>query len=415
VWYRIGPDGVVDWEARLVPEERDLPIDPSTDTPAGFRPEQRDKPGGFAGDPDIMDTWATSSLTPQIAGRWEEDPDLFARVFPMDVRPQAHDIIRTWLFSTLLRSDLEHGSLPWRNAAISGFVVDPDRKKMSKSKGNVVTPLGLIEDVPGQQRDPNMPRAAGADGVRYWAARGAPGTDTVFDTSQMLVGRRLAMKILNASKFVLSGVEPRGAIREQLDRGILTDLARLVTDATAALEDYTYTSALVMAETFFWDFCDNYLELAKARRYGDRGEAGAASANATMLVALSVLTRLFAPFLPFVTEETWSWWHAASVHNAEWPTESEIVHALGSLDAEASTTYRRTSEVLSEIRKQKTLQQLSPGAVVTAVTVFDTDDLAERLRGVAADLQAASRAGALRFATGTEFRVEIGGGEERAR
>jgi valyl-tRNA synthetase len=268
VWYRVRPEGTVDWDARLLPKESDLPIDPSTDTPAGFTPDQRDRPGGFAGDPDIMDTWATSSLTPQIAGRWEEDPDLFSRVFPMDVRPQAHDIIRTWLFSTMLRSELEHGSLPWWNAAISGWVLDPDRKKMSKSKGNVVTPLGLIADVPGEQRDTAMPRAAGADGVRYWAARGAPGTDTAFDTSQMLVGRRLAMKILNASKFVLSGVEPRGAIGEQLDRGILTDLARLVTDATAALEDYNYSGALVMTETFFWDFCDNYLELAKARRYG---------------------------------------------------------------------------------------------------------------------------------------------------
>jgi valyl-tRNA synthetase len=231
----------------------------------------------------------------------------------------------------------------------------------------------------------------------------------------MLVGRRLAMKILNASKFVLSGVEPRGAIGEQLDRGILTDLARLVTEATAALEDYNYSGALVMTETFFWDFCDNYLELAKARRYGDHGEAGAASANATMLVALSGLTRLFAPFLPFVTEETWSWWHEGSVHRASWPAEAEIVGVLGGLDAEASAIYRRTGEVLGEIRKQKTLQQLSPGATVSEVTVFDADDLGARLRGVTADLQAASRAAALRFAKGPDFRVEIGAVQERAR
>ncbi len=415
VWYRVREDGVVDHEARLLPDESQLPMDPSTDVPAGFRADQRDTPGGFSGDPDIMDTWATSSLSPQIAGHWEEDPDLFARVFPMDVRPQAHDIIRTWLFSTLLRSELEHGSLPWANAAISGWVLDPDRKKMSKSKGNVVTPLGLIEAVPGLKPDPAMPRPAGADGVRYWAARGGPGTDTAFDTSQMQVGRRLAMKLLNASKFVLSSVEPRGAVTEELDRGILTNLAALVVDATRELDQYNYSSALVRTETFFWDFCDNYLELAKARRYGDRSPAGAASANSAMLVALSVLTRLFAPFLPFVTDETWSWWQAGSVHNAAWPTGSEVLDAIGGRDADASAVYLRTSEVLAEIRKQKTLRQLSPGAAVTEVAIFSDDDLRARLEGVAADLQAASRAAALRFAAGDAFRVEIAAAQERGR
>ena len=170
-----------------------------------------------------MDTWATSSLTPQIVCGWIEDPDLFARTFPMDLRPQAHDIIRTWLFDTVLRAELEHGQLPWKNAAISGWVLDPDRKKMSKSKGNVVTPMALLEE-------------HGSDGVRYWAASGRPGTDTAFDPNQMRVGRRLAIKILNASKFALGAAEPQGAIVAPVDRAMIRTLAALVTEATEAFE-----------------------------------------------------------------------------------------------------------------------------------------------------------------------------------
>ena len=266
-----------------------------------------------------MDTWATSSLTPQIAAGWLDEPSLFAQVFPMDVRPQAHDIIRTWLFTTVLRAELEHGSLPWTNAAISGWVLDPDRKKMSKSKGNVVTPLGLLQE-------------HGSDGVRYWAASGRPGTDTAFDTSQMKVGRRLAIKLLNAAKFALMQAEPRGPITEPLDRGMLSALAALVDDATTQLEAYDYARVLERTETFFWAFCDDYLELVKSRRYGDFGPEAAASANSAMLVALSTLLRLFAPYLPFVTEEVWSWWQPGSVHRASWPVAADVVAAIGGVD-----------------------------------------------------------------------------------
>src|SRR4029079_5340906 len=227
VWYRVREDGTTDYASRLLPDDRQLPIDPSTDVPDGYRAEQRDLPGGFTGDADVMDTWATSSLTPQIAARWEGDPDLFARVFPMDVRPQAQDIIRTWLFSTVLRSELEHGSLPWKNAAISGWILDPDRKKMSKSKGNVVTRKSLLDE-------------HGSDGVRYWAASARPGTDTAFDPGQMKVGRRLARALVSAPQFALASPERTGHVTDAIDKGLLTMVGRLAREATDDLDDYNY-------------------------------------------------------------------------------------------------------------------------------------------------------------------------------
>jgi len=381
VWYRVREDGSVDHGALLLPGEDQLPMDPSTDVPDGFTPEDRDRPGGFTGDKDVMDTWATSSLTPQIAARWEEDPDLFARVFPMDLRPQAHDIIRTWLFATVLRSELEHECLPWGNAAISGWVLDPDRKKMSKSKGNVVTPMGLLEE-------------HGSDGVRYWAASGRPGTDTAFDPAQMKVGRRLAIKLLNASKFVLARPEPVGPVTHPLDRGLLTSLRTLVADATRALEGYDYARALQLTETFFWSLCDNYLEMVKSRRYGDHGAEAAGSANATLLCALSVLNRLFAPYLPFAAEEVWSWWQPGSVHRAQWPQVEEI-DRLAPADEDSLRALDAAVEVLGEIRRIKSTEKRPLKARIDLADVSWTADVLPLLKGVEVDVRTA--AGVERF------------------
>ena len=377
VWYRISEDGTIDRSAPMVPDVSRLPIDPSTDLPEGYRADQRGQPGGFIGDPDVMDTWATSSLTPQIAGRWQEDDDLYSRVFPMDLRPQAHDIIRTWLFSTMIRSEFEHGTAPWKNAAISGFVLDPDRKKMSKSKGNVVTPMGLLEE-------------HGSDGVRYWAASGRPGTDTAFDTGQMRVGRRLAIKLLNASKFVLARPEPNGPATALVDRGLLTTLSKLVEESTADLEDYNYTRVLERTETFFWGFCDDYLELVKGRRYGDQGDELAASANGTLLTTLSVVLRLFAPFLPFATEEVWSWWRPGSIHTSKWPTAEEVLAASrpAEPDPHAVKALQFASQVLGAVRKKKSEEQRPLKTQVSRIVIRAPQDelalLAEVERDVCA-------------------------------
>jgi valyl-tRNA synthetase len=257
----------------------------------------------------------------QIVSGCYQDDDLFGRVFPMDLRPQGHDIIRTWLFSTVLRAHLEHDSLPWFHAALSGFVTDPDRKKMSKSKGNVVTPFALLEE-------------HGSDGVRYWAAKGGPGVDTIFDAAQMKVGRRLAIKLLNASKFILSSADPQGQITAAVDRAMLSNLASLVREATQALDDYEYGRAIELIEREFWGFCDDYLEFVKGRRYGEQGPEGAGSANSALIAALSVYLRLFAPYLPFATEEVWSWWKDGSVHRAPWPSGDELPARPGVSDDE---------------------------------------------------------------------------------
>jgi valyl-tRNA synthetase len=423
VWYRVREDGTVDHGARLLPREDQLPIDPSTDVPEGYQADQRNRPGGFIGDPDIMDTWATSSLTPQIAGRWEEDPDLFARVFPMDVRPQAHDIIRTWLFSTVLRSELEHHSLPWFHAAISGWVLDPDRKKMSKSKGNVVTPMGLLEE-------------HGSDGVRYWAASGRPGTDTAFDAGQMKVGRRLAIKLLNASKFVLSPFdkaqgdrenagrprpEPVGPVTHLLDRGLLTTLRSLIEDTTRALEGYDYARALQITETFFWSLCDNYLEMVKSRRYGDHGAEAAGSANASLLCALSVLDRLFAPYLPFATEEVWSWWRPGSVHTAPWPAVHEVDDVVAA-DPDAQRALDAAIEVLGEIRRVKSIEKRPLKARIETAEVRWNADAIRLLQEVELDLRTAAGVDRFVYVPGDErltlsltFAPDTGGaGEPRA-
>ncbi len=378
VWYPLDADGQPDHRRPLLPAESRLPLDPSTEVPDGYREDQRDRPGGFAGDPDIMDTWATSSLTPQIAGGWEDDPDLFSRVWPMDLRPQAHDIIRTWLFATVVRAHLQFDSLPWSDATISGWILDPNRKKMSKSKGNVVTPLDVLE-------------RHSSDAARYWAASGRLGTDTAFDEAQMKIGRKLGIKLLNASKFVLANVAAApvsiSAVADPVDRSLLASLASLVEETTTAFDAFDYARALERTEAWFWGFCDDYVELVKGRAYGALGDERAASAHAALRAALSVVLRLFAPILPFVTEEIWSWWHdEGSIHREAWPTAAEL--QTGLVGAEPAV-WTDASAVVRSVRRAKTEASRSMRAGVARLAVTDDERTIAALTLAADDIKQA--------------------------
>ena len=403
VWYPVDADGETDHEHPILAAAASLPVDPVTDVPDGYTAEQRGVPGGFVADPDIMDTWATSSLTPQIATGWpvagdaggRNDAALFDALFPMDYRPQGHDIIRTWLFATVVRSHFENDSVPWTGAGINGWILDPDRKKMSKSKGNAVTPEDVL-------------RAHGSDAVRYWATSGRLGADAAYDEGQMKVGRRLAMKLLNASKFALSmqaadGSEAPGidAVTETLDLAMLSGLRRLVEQTTTHFESWDYARSLELTEAFFWSFCDDYIELVKDRAYGGQGEAAAASAKAALRVALNVQLRLLAPFLPYSTEEVWSWWQDGSVHRSSWPTVDEIPSA-----ATEPTALGVVASALAGVRKAKSDAKLGMRATVTAMTLAAPTAAQDLVRAAEADLRAAGKVtGSLDYADADEIQV----------
>ncbi len=384
VWYPLDAAGDPAHDEPIVPAEDTLPVDPSSACPPGYTEDQRGVPGGFLGDPDVMDTWATSSLSPQIVCGWEEDAERYAQTFPMDLRPQGHDIIRTWLFSTVLRAELESGTLPWREVALSGWILDPDRKKMSKSKGNVVTPLALLEQF-------------SSDAVRYWAACGRPGTDTAFDQGKMKIGRRLATKLLNASKFVLGFPEPAAtaSVTEALDWSMLTMLDEVVAQATTQLERFEYTAALERTERFFWQFCDDYLELVKDRAYGSGSDSAAdpatQSARLALRSALSVLQRLLAPFLPFATEEAWSWWHNESVHTSPWPTTTSTAQPA------ADVALAVASEVIGAVRKAKSDSKRSMKHPVELLHVHGPARYQQLLDSISRDLTYAGNISEIRF------------------
>ena len=314
---------------------------------------------------------------------WGSDPERHKRLFPMDIRPQAHEIIRTWAFYTIVKAWMHENAVPWYHAVISGWILDPDRKKMSKSKGNVVTPQHLLDEY-------------SSDAVRYWAGRARLGTDTVFDTSVFKVGRRLTTKLFNATKFVIMQLDRVSATGEPnvaditvtLDIALVGNLRNVIQAASEAFDEFEYAAALQVAEDSFWAFCDDYLELVKVRSYAEQDNAERRSAIATLGWAIRTYLRLFAPFLPYVTDECWSWRFAtegrgASVHTAPWPAISEVSVVPATVDA---AVFDAASEVLSKIRGAKTAAQKSLKTPVTGLIVVSSKERLDLLQQVLDDV-----------------------------
>ncbi len=393
VWYPLDAEGKPEYDRPIVAAAETMPIDPTTATPDGFNESQRDQPGGFAADPDIFDTWFTSSMTPQISSHWIDDADRHARLFPADIRPQAHDIIRTWAFYTIAKALLHEDEVPWRHTLISGWILDPDRKKMSKSKGKVMTPLPLIEKY-------------SADAARYWAASARLGADTVFDENVWKIGKRLVTKIYNAAKFVLSQTGEEVPITAELDRAFVAKLRQLVDGSTADFEEFRSAHALQETEAFFWThFTDTYLELVKvrARAFADgaTGDEAVASGSAvaSLRLGLSVLMRLFAPVLPYITEEVWSWAFAeessngeaetgGSVHRAAWPKGSDF-EAIEAPQHESS--FDTAVSALAAINKAKADAEVSMGRGVATLRLAVSPATRPVLESVSSDVFSAAR------------------------
>jgi len=399
VWFRIDHEGRVLHDERLLPDVADLPVDPLNEAPKGFTEDQRDQPGGFTGDPDVLDTWATSSLSPQIATKWFKDEPRHRGLFPMDIRPQSHEIIRTWAFYTIVKAYLHDRQVPWHNVVISGWILDPDRKKMSKSQGNVVTPEPLLDQF-------------GADSVRYWAARARLGVDTAYDEQIFKVGKRLCTKLFNASKFAIgrfSEVDPAllgpDKIAAETDRAVVAQLRPLIERVTDALEQFDYAQGLSLTEDFFWrTFCDNYLELAKSRTYEEDLSEGRLSAASTLRLLHRVLVRMLAPYLPFLTEEVWHWCYSEdadmqeSVHGSPWPSPEELAAIA---EPAHPLAYDATVGVIEAVRKAKADANLSMRAPVAHVTVTGKPKALEALKATAGDVVGMLHIDQLDFAEGT--------------
>jgi len=361
-------------------DENQLPVDPLAD-----KPLHKCKCGSneFIGEKDVLDTWATSSLTPNIAIELFKDKGLQKKLHPMSLRPQAHDIITFWLFNTVVKSYFHHKDVPWDNVMISGWALDPHGKKMSKSKGNVVDPRETISKY-------------SADALRFWAAGSKLGDDLPFQDKDLVTGGKFITKIWNASKFAFMHLEDydleKPAELEPLDRWILSKLSRIAKDSTENMMNYEYSHTKLGTETFFWHtFCDNYLELVKDRLYNHemRGKEAKLSAQYGLYHSLLTIIKLMAPIMPFITEELYQLYfknheHAKSVHLTKWPS-------LDMIDEHAEHVGDFVVAVVEFVRKEKTSKQLSLKAPVKKLTIKSKVEEKD-FDGVEAEIKAATSA-----------------------
>jgi valyl-tRNA synthetase len=378
----------------ILADEEQLPIEPLDKQPTVPCANCGDT--NFEPDPDVMDTWATSSLTPQIAGKWLQDPEFYEKVFPFSLRPQAHDIIRTWAFYTIVKSRFHFSKIPWSAALISGWgIAGEGMGKISKSRGGgPMPPIAMIEKY-------------AADAVRYWAASTGPGKDAVISEEKIQIGAKLVNKIWNVARFSArfipstpdplsqweKGERSRG-IGEALtpaDRWQLSRTQRLIQRVTALFEDYDYAAAKAETEAFFWHFADNYLELAKQRLYDDDHPQRAGAVYALQHTLLTLL-KLFAPILPHVTERIYQGIFATgeneSIHTSAWPVPDESM-----IDNGAEALGETILKIATTVRRFKSERNLSLGTELKRLQLAIEDlSLRESLTRANADLMSITRA-----------------------
>ncbi|MDN3031192.1 MAG: valine--tRNA ligase [Candidatus Tisiphia sp.] len=365
VWYskRVGEVGKA-----IFPDITQLPVDPTKDLPIGYSREEVEP------DYDVMDTWATSAISPQLSShgiseKFNVDAERHHKLFPADLRPQAHEIIRTWAFYTVLKAQLHENTLPWKNIMISGWCLAFDRSKMSKSKGNIIVPQKLLEQY-------------GADVMRYWTSKSRLGADTVYSEEVMKNGKRLVNKLWNACKFAaihFDKLDPldknvqipdiESKICHKFDQWLIVKLVELVDKVESDMHNYEYTDAMESIEKFFWSvFCDNYLEITKTRAYNMDGSdnRGQYSAIITLYYSIKILLKLLAPFLPHITEEIWQILYSTkSIHSrGNWSQIKKFSFPVEQIQPD------RLIKILDLVRKAKAEKNLSVKANIKVLEII---------------------------------------------
>ena len=368
-------------------EEDQLPVDPFKDLPKGYTKDQ------VSPDTDVLDTWATSSLSPHLSADLFENHKVYDKIYPMSLRPQAHEIITFWLFNTVVRSHLHDNVLPWKDTLISGWALDPQGKKMSKSKGNTIKPQDKIAEY-------------SADALRYWASIAKPGEDVPTQEKDFQNGHKLTNKIFNASKFVLMHLEDFDGEKpkklEAFDEWILAKLDRTIKEATEAFDRYEFSKARRETDLLFWQVCDDYLEIVKDRLYNpeSRGEDARRSAQYTLQRLLRSILKMYAPILPFITEEVFSWKFAEeekvkSIHNSAWPEAEKY-------DEEIIKTGEEAVSIIHEARRFKAKNEMSMKKELAGIKVKTENDITI----FSEDIKATTKAGELVREEG-ELSIEV--------